>query len=160
MRFHMVDRIEELCYGKYIIGIKCVSMTEDIFNEHFPGHPVFPGSLVIESMAQLGGAFFELMMKHDGVKIKRAILSMVQQIKFRKPVYPGDRLVIRAEIVSKREEFGVVKVCANSGCEICAEGELIFSFVDIEDDALQKSRLELYKICMRDTKIIDSTVKP
>lgn len=152
MRFHLIDRIEEIKYGEYIMAVKCVSLADDVFNEHFPGYPVFPGTLIIESLAQLGGSFFELMMDKEGLPVKSCVLSIVNKIKFRKPVQPGDKLYLRADVVSRREEYGVVKVKAEIDGEICAEGELTFSFLDIPDETLRKSRMELYKICMKNTK--------
>jgi 3-hydroxyacyl-[acyl-carrier-protein] dehydratase len=154
MRFHLLDRIEEISYGKYITAVKCITLADDVFNEHFPGYPVFPGSLILEGLAQLGGSFFELMMKHQNLPIKRSILSIVNKLKFRRPAGPGDRLLYRADMVTMREEYGVVEVKAEIDDEICAEGELTFTFVDIPDETLHASRLELYKICMKNTKVI------
>lgn len=152
MRFHLIDRIEEISYGKYITAFKCITLADDVFNEHFPGYPVFPGTLIIEGLAQLGGSFFEIMRKKDGLPMKQSVLSIVNKMKFRKPAIPGDKLHMRADIISRRDDFGVVRVIAKIDEEICAEGELTFAFLDIQDDSLQKSRQELYKICMRNTR--------
>ena len=154
MRFHLIDRIEEIRYGDYIIAVKCVSLADDVFNEHFPGYPVFPGSLLIEGLAQLSGSFFELIMKNDNKPVKRSILSIVNKMKFRQPVFPGDKLVMRADIVDMKEEYGVTKVNARVDKKTCVEGELTFVFLEIEDKTLYDSRMELYKICMKNTKII------
>ncbi len=155
MRFHLIDRIEEICYGKYITAVKCITLADDVFNEHFPGYPVFPGTLILEGLAQLGGSFFELMMKNDGLPIKRCILSIVNKLKFRRPAQPGDRLLMRADLVSMKDDYGVVKVKAEIEGEICAEGELTFVFMDIQNDTLTNSREELYDICMKNTKVIE-----
>ena len=152
MRFHLIDRIEEVHYNSSITAIKCVSLSDDVFDEHFPGHPVYPGSLVIESLAQLGGSFFELIMKHEGKPVQRSVLSMVNRIKFRRPVFPGDRMLLRADMVSRHDSFGVVSVRAEVDGEVCADGELTFTFLDIQDETLHKSRLELYKICMKNAR--------
>jgi 3-hydroxyacyl-[acyl-carrier-protein] dehydratase len=157
MRFHLLDRIEEICYGHYITAVKCITLADDVFDEHFPGYPVFPGSLILEGLAQLGGSFFELMMDHQNLPVKRSILSIVNKLKLRRPVFPGDKLVYRADLVTMREEYGVVKVRAEIEGECCAEGELTFTFVDIPDDTLHQSRLELYKICMKNTKVIEES---
>ncbi len=155
MRFHLVDRITEICYDKYIIGVKCVTLADDVFNEHFPGYPIFPGSLVLEGLAQLSGSFFEIMMKEKKMNMKRSVLTIVNHLKFRRAVYPGDRMILKAEIKSFRpDEFGVTKVLATVDDEICAEGELLFNFFDIPNIALQSSREELYEICMKNVKIV------
>jgi 3-hydroxyacyl-[acyl-carrier-protein] dehydratase len=152
MRFHLLDRIEEVRYNDYITAVKCVSLSDDVFDEHFPGHPVYPGSLIIEGLAQLGGSFFELIMKREGKPALRSVLSIVNRMKFRRPVFPGDRMLLRADMVSFRDEFGVVRVQSEVDGEVCAEGELTFTFMDIQDESLHGSRLDLYKICMKNTR--------
>ncbi len=154
MRFHLIDRIEEISYGNYITAVKCVTLADDVFEEHFPGYPVFPGSLILEGLAQLGGSFFELMMKQQQLPIKRSILSIINKFKFRKPAWPGDRLWYRAELVVLRDDYGVVKVTAEIEGELCAEGELTFTFMEVQNDTLHQSRMELYKICLRNTKVV------
>lgn len=152
MRFHLIDRIEEIAYNEHITAVKCVSLSDDVFDEHFPGRPVFPGSLIVEGLAQLGGAFFELIMKREGRPVRECVLSIVNRMKFRRPVYPGDRIAMRADVVSYRDDYGVVSVSGAVDGEVCAEGELTFTFLDIADEALQRSRLELYRICMKNTR--------
>src|SRR3990172_4285121 len=122
MRFHMIDRIETICHEKYITAVKCISLSDDVFNEHFPGYPIFPGSLILEGLAQLGGSFFEITMKGQKIPVKRAVLSIVREFKLRKPAGPGDRLLYRADIVSIQDDYGVVKVSASLEGDICAEG--------------------------------------
>lgn len=156
MRFHLVDKITEICYDQYIEGVKCITLADDVFDEHFPGHPIFPGSLIMEGMAQLAGSFFEMIMNNNNLKVKRSVLTIVKQLKFRKAAYPGDRLIYRAEVKSFREdEFGVAKVKASMDGELYAEGELLFNFFDIASEKLESSRKELYDICTRDVKIIE-----
>jgi len=154
MRFHLLDRIEEISYNNHITAVKCVSLSDDVFDEHFPGHPVYPGSLIIEGLAQLGGSFFELIMKREGKPSLRSVLSIVNRMKFRRPVFPGDRMFLRADMVSFRDDFGVVRVQSEVDGEICAEGELTFTFMDIRDENLHGSRLELYNICMKNTRVL------
>jgi len=154
MRFHLIDRIETVCYGKYITAVKCVSLADDVFNEHFPGYPIFPGTLILEGLAQLGGSFFELMLKEQGVTSKRAVLTIVTQMKFKRPAGPGDRLEYRADLVTMKDDFGVVKVLAKLDGEQCAEGELMFSFAEIHNQRLQDSRLSIYEICMKNARIV------
>jgi 3-hydroxyacyl-[acyl-carrier-protein] dehydratase len=155
MRFHLIDRIEQIAYGKYIEAVKCVTLADDVFNEHFPGFPVYPGSLILEGLAQLGGAYFEMMMKQKGLPVKRAVLVLVQQLKFKRPAMPGDKLRYRAEMISMQEGFGAVKVRARleSG-EICSEGELLFSFLDVQNEALNKSRDDIYDIYTRTMQVV------
>lgn len=154
MRFHMIDRIESICSERYISAVKCISLSDDVFNEHFPGYPIFPGSLIIEGLAQLGGSFFEITMKERGVPAKRAVLSIVRQFKLRRPAGPGDKLLYRAEIISFQDDYGVVNVMASLDNDICAEGELMFHFVDLPNETIQQSREELYGIVTKNMKVI------
>lgn len=155
MRFHMIDRIETICHGKYITAVKCISLSDDVFNEHFPGYPIFPGSLILEGLAQLSGSFFEITMKERGLSVKRAVLTIVRQFKLRNPAGPGDRLLYRAEIVSMQDDYGVANVTANLDGNICAEGELMFHFVMLPNEKIQQSREELYGIVTKDMKVVD-----
>ena len=154
MRFHLLDRIETVCYGKFITAIKCISLSDDVFNEHFPGYPLFPGSLILEGLAQLGGSFFEMTMKERRLPVKRAVLTIVRNLKLRKPAGPGDRLTYRAEIASMQDEYGVAKVSALLDNELCAEGELMFHFVDLPNETIQRSREELYAIVTKNMKVV------
>ncbi len=155
MRFHLVDRIDEICYGKYIVGVKCVTLSDDVFNEHFPGHPIFPGSLILEGLAQLAGSFFEIMMNRNNLPRKHSVLSIVQKMKFRKPARPGDRLRYRAEIVVMHDDYGVARVCADLDGTPLAEGEMTFSFLPMADEKLFESRKEMYRICMSQAKVVE-----
>lgn len=155
MRFHLIDRIDEMAYGKYIKGVKCITLSDDVFNEHFPGYPIYPGSLIQEGLAQLAGSFFEIMMEKEGLPIKHAVLSIVKKMKFRKPVQPGDKLLYTSIILSRRDDFGVASVQAELEGEVVADGELTFSFVAISNDTLYQSRKEMYRICTQNTHIID-----
>lgn len=152
MRFHMIDRIEEVCRWKWVTAVKCISLSDDVFNEHFPGYPIFPGSLILEGLAQLGGSFFEMAMQETERRSKRAVLSVVRELKIRRAVGPGDKLLYRAEMVVLREEYGVVKVSASLDGEVCTEGELMFSFVEPPNDKVSISRQELYEVVTRQTR--------
>lgn len=154
MRFHMIDRIDEICHGKYVVAVKCISLSDDVFNEHFPGYPIFPGSLILEGLAQLGGSFFEMTMKERGLPIRRTVLSIVREFKIRKPAGPGDRLIYRAEIVSMQEAYGVARVMANLDGDLCAEGELMFTFINLPNDKIRESREELYAIVTKRTHFV------
>lgn len=155
MRFHLVDRADEICYDKYITGCKCISLADDVFNEHFPGYPIFPGSLIQEGLAQLAGSFFEIMMNRKGWPVKHSVLTIVNKMKFRKPAGPGDKLIYRAEIQVMREDYGVADVTAELDNELIAEGKLTFSFLELNNEIVYKSRKEIYDICMRNTKVVE-----
>ena len=155
MRFHMIDRIEEICRWKFITAVKCISLSDDVFNEHFPGYPIFPGSLIMEGLAQLSGSLFEMAMQQEAARTRRAVLTVVREFKIRKPAGPGDRLLYRAEILARNEEYGVTRVSAMLDGEVCAKGELMFSFVEPPNEKISQSREELYAIVTRQTHYSD-----
>lgn len=156
MRFYMVDRVQEICFGKYVEAVKCISMTDDVFNEHFPGYPIFPGSLILEGLAQLSGLFFEKSLADAGHTWKRAVLVMVNRFKIREMAFPGDRLVYRAESKSfYPEEYSVAKVTAFKEGKICAEGELVFGFIDIMDDDMKNITRDFFAFGMKDARIVE-----
>jgi len=127
MRFLLVDSIQEWEPGKRAKGIKNVSLSEDFFDDHFPLKPIMPGVLIVEGMAQLSGILLEESMKRNGVKIK-ALLSMLDKAKFRRPVYPGTQLEYACEILQMNDLGGRVAAHAFVGKETVAECGLLFSF--------------------------------
>ena len=102
MRFYLIDRIEEIKPNEYAKGIKCWSLSEDFFTEHFPGFPVVPGVLQIESMAQLMGMLiersYETTFQSSGKPYP--LLSIVQKAKFREPIIPGDQCFVTTHLTS------------------------------------------------------------
>jgi 3-hydroxyacyl-[acyl-carrier-protein] dehydratase len=154
MRYYLIDRIEEIKYGDYLKAVKCITLSDDVFNEHFPGYPIYPGCLILEGLAQAAGALFELTMIHNKVEVRRSVLSIINRMKFRGPVFPGDRIIITTKIISSREDSGVASVEAEVDGKVCADGEITFTFHDISNEILEVNRKNLYDNCMRSVKVI------
>ena len=121
--FLLVDRIEEMEPGKRIVGIKCVTVNEPFFQGHFPGHPIMPGVLILEAMAQVGGI---LAFKSAGETAEKKLVYFIgiDKAKFRKPVLPGDRLRMEVEILQVREPYWKMKGNAFVDGKLVCEGEL------------------------------------
>ncbi len=102
--FLLVDRIVELEHGKRCVGIKNVSINEPFFPGHFPGHPVMPGVLIVEAMAQVAGIMAYLASDEETRK-KVSYFMAIDSAKFRKPVVPGDQL--RIEITTTMNRRGI-----------------------------------------------------
>jgi 3-hydroxyacyl-[acyl-carrier-protein] dehydratase len=154
MRFYLVDRILEACPGKYVEGIKCISMSDDVFNEHFPGYPVFPGSLILEGLAQMTGLFLQFSLHGQGLPEQLPALSMVKSMKYRRKVIPGDVLSYRAELnLFYPGEYAAASVTASCEGRRCAEGELFFGFLDM-DEQLKKASHQLMHLAFKNTRII------
>ena len=123
--FLLVDRIVEST-DKKIIGLKNVTINEPFFQGHFPGHPIMPGVLILEAMAQVGGVGVLSLSENLG---KLAYFLSIKEAKFRKPVVPGDQLIIEVEIVKKKLSVMQVKATAKVAGEVVTEAEMMFAFV-------------------------------
>lgn len=146
MRYILLDRITDLSPPESARGLKCVSLTDDIFVDHFPGHPVLPGALIIESMAQLAGVLLEQTMRLRGRADLHALLTMVDKAKFRKLVRPGDRLVLEAKVVAATEDGGRARATATGDDGLCAEAELTFAFAVVTSPVVLARRREYLDI--------------
>jgi 3-hydroxyacyl-[acyl-carrier-protein] dehydratase len=138
----MLDRITELSPGQVARGVKCVSLSDDLFGEHFPGHPIMPGALLVESMAQLGGVLLEATLRQRGRHDLHALLTMIDRTKFRRAVRPGDRLELEAKVETATEDGGRVKAWARLDGALAAEAELGFAFAHVTDPTLIARRRE------------------
>ena len=124
--FQMVDRIIELNMetGR-VVGIKNVTNNEPYFQGHFPGHPVMPGVLQMEAMAQVAGVFLN---SRAGNRGKTAYFLSMNKVKFRKMVIPGDQLRIEIESLRLRSRMATVQGKAYVGDDLVSEGELTFGY--------------------------------
>jgi 3-hydroxymyristoyl/3-hydroxydecanoyl-(acyl carrier protein) dehydratase len=126
MRYVFLDRITDLEPAVLARAVKCVSLAEDVFRDHFPGSPVLPGALLIESMAQLAGVLVEETAIANGNDGMLALLVMVDKARFRRPVKPGDKLELEARAVSVDELKASVKTTATVDGVVVAQAELGF----------------------------------
>ena len=126
--FLLVDRIVEYEENRRMVGIKNVSINEPFFQGHFPGAPIMPGVLIIESMAQVGGVLvFKSLPDRDE---KLVFFMAIENAKFRKPVRPGDQLRVEMEIVRVRGRIGKLKGRTYVDGQLVAQAEIMFSLVD------------------------------
>lgn len=125
--FLLVDKILSYEENK-IIGIKNVTINEPFFQGHFPGHPVMPGVLVIEAMAQVGGV---LMLSKEENKGKIPLFAGIDKARFKKPVHPGDQLKIKVEIIKMIKGIGKARAEAYVDDNLVASAELMFTAVKV-----------------------------
>ena len=124
--FLLVDRILKI-EGNKIVGVKNVTINEDFFRGHFPGHPIMPGVLQLEAMAQVAGI---LLLKRIEAANQIAYFMSAEEVKWRKPVVPGDALVIELELTRVRGKIGKAKgICTVDG-EVVSEAEVTFMLRD------------------------------
>ncbi len=127
--FLLVDRIQEMDPGKRIVGIKNVTINEPFFQGHFPGHPVMPGVLIIEAMAQVGGILAYLS-SDDEIRKKVCYFMSIDGARFRKPVFPGDVLRLEMETTLNRRGIWGFSGKAFVGEKLVADADLKATFAD------------------------------
>jgi len=126
--FALVDRVIEHIPGEKAVAIKNITINEPQFQGHFPERPLMPGVLIVESMAQVGGLIVTQM---PDLPSGLFVFAGINNVKFRRPVVPGDQLVITCQLLSiKRKRFGKVKGEAHVEGKLVCSGELMFSLVD------------------------------
>jgi len=129
----LVDRILDYERGNWIRGIKNISMGEQVFQGHFPKQPVFPGVLIVEAMAQTAGCLVTLDIPNPEEKIM--YFMSIDGVKFRKPVVPGDQLVMEIKILTIKRNIAKMRGEAFVDGNKVAEAEFMSMVVDVEGNA-------------------------
>lgn len=130
--FLLIDRVTELVADESLTGYKNVTIGEQIFQGHFPGHPIYPGVMILEGMAQAGGilAFESMDMTEEEAANKVVYFMSIDKAKFRNPVRPGDRLEYRMRVVKHKGAIWVLEGKAYVDDTLCSEAELKAMIVD------------------------------
>ena len=129
--FLLVDAILEMDPRKRVVGIKNVTSNEPFFQGHFPGKPVMPGVLIIESLAQAGGVL--LLSEVPDRDKKLIMLVAVDNVRFRRPVIPGDQLRLELVVAAIRDTFCKMDGKAYVGSELAAEASMMCKMMDIAE---------------------------
>ena len=125
--FLMIDRIVEIYKDERAIGIKNVTINEPYFQGHFPSHPIMPGVLQLEAIAQVAGILMLKQVENTG---KIAYFMSAESVKWRKPVQPGDVLFIEVEMMKVRGKIGKAKGACKVRGEVVSEGEVTFMLLE------------------------------
>ncbi len=127
--FLLVDRVLEVELGKRVVAIKNVTVNEPFFQGHFPGHPIMPGVLLVEAMAQAGGI---LVYKTDPERMGKLLvyLTGLDKVKFRRPVVPGDQVRLEVAVDKRRGPIWRFGGQALVGGALAAEAEITMSLTD------------------------------
>jgi len=130
--FLLIDGIEEMERWKRIVGIKNVTINEHFFQGHFPGKPIMPGVLIIESMAQTGGL---LLLQEVADREKKLLYFVaIDNARFRRPVVPGDQLKLEMNVLAWRNGFCKFQGRATVNGEMAAEATLMCKMVNLETE--------------------------
>jgi UDP-3-O-[3-hydroxymyristoyl] N-acetylglucosamine deacetylase / 3-hydroxyacyl-[acyl-carrier-protein] dehydratase len=126
----LVDRIIDFEAGKRIVGIKNVTINEPFFQGHYPGHPIMPGVLIIEAMAQVGGLL--IMDTIENVEDKVVYFMSMDNVKWRRPVTPGDQIRFEVEMLQVRRHTCRMKGVGYVDGHVAAEAEFMAASIDMD----------------------------
>ncbi len=127
--FALVDKIIDFEPGTKAVGLKNVTFNEPFFAGHFPGHPLMPGVMIIEAMAQVGGIVLTQLPEYSGGLF---VFTGIDGVKFRHQVVPGDQLIMTVELQSfKRRRFAKMHARAEVDGQLAASGDLMFALVEV-----------------------------
>ena len=122
--FLLVDRITYLDPGIKAIGYKNITSNEPFFQGHFPGNPIMPGVLIIEALAQLGCVAMLIKEEYKGMI---GLFAGIDGVRFKKPVIPGDKLILQVELLKLKGPIGKFKAEARVDDQLAAEAEVLFA---------------------------------
>lgn len=133
MRYFLIDRILEMEPGKSARAIKNIAASEDVLADHFPGFPLYPGALLLESMAQLGGLLIEKTITEKQARRVLPVLSIVKKAKFRDAVLPGDSLIVSVELEHLTEDAAGIHAAMEREEKPVADADLLFTLIDVKE---------------------------
>ena len=136
MRYILIDRILNYEKDRNITAVKNITLSDDVFMDHFPGNPIFPGALSLEALSQTGGALIEI---SNDFKYK-AIVFMIENAKYRDFVRPGEQLILKAEIISSDTNYIRVKTKAVVDNKIKVNADLVFTLIKVEEFSDERLR--------------------
>jgi 3-hydroxyacyl-[acyl-carrier-protein] dehydratase len=130
--FLLLDRVTDVVKNETLIGYKNVTIGDSVFQGHFPGHPIYPGVMILEGMAQAGGilAFKSMDMTKEEAATKVVYFMSIDKAKFRTPVKPGDRLEYRISVIKQKGSIWMLKGESYVDDKIVSEAELKAMIVD------------------------------
>ncbi len=128
--FLLVDRVVEVEPGKSILAYKNITTNEEVFNGHFPGTPIFPGVMLIEAMAQAAGILGFVTVDKQPDDSSLYLFAGIDGVRFKRPVIPGDKVMLRAEITSVKRNIWRFHTSARVDDELACEADILCALRD------------------------------
>jgi len=147
VRYFLLDKITAFEPGRSASGVKNVSLSDEVLHDHFPDHPIFPGALLVEAMAQLAGFLLE---SGRADAPERAILAQIEKAKFHAPAGPGDQILLEVRLAQRLEAAAQVEATAHVGERCIGRARLTFMLRRVESARVTEQRAMLYRIWTRD----------
>jgi 3-hydroxyacyl-[acyl-carrier-protein] dehydratase len=152
MRYFLLDKVTELQPGQSARGVKNVTLTDEVLHDHFPDHPILPGALILEALAQLAGFLLEMTVNTAEAPLRRALLVQVDLAKFHDFAGPGDQIELTITLEALREGAAQVRAEARVGERRIARAGLTFVLREVESARVHEQRRYLYRLWTRDLK--------
>jgi 3-hydroxyacyl-[acyl-carrier-protein] dehydratase len=149
VRYFLLDRVTDVVPGASARGIKNVTLTDEVLHDHFPDHPIFPGALLVEAMAQLAGFLLEVTENGPDKPLVRALLGQIRRAKFERPAEPGDRIEIAVRLERSLDTAAEVHAEAHVDGERVARADLTFVLRQVDSDRVHEQRRALYRMWTR-----------
>ena len=130
--FLLIDRVLEVAPGESILAYKNITVNEEVFNGHFPGAPIFPGVMTIEALAQASGILGFLSTGTTADDGKLYLFAGVDKVRFKRPVVPGDKLMLSSEVEAVKRNIWRFKTVATVDGEIACAATLLCAYRDRE----------------------------
>jgi 3-hydroxymyristoyl/3-hydroxydecanoyl-(acyl carrier protein) dehydratase len=146
VRYFLLDRVTEVVPGELARGTKCVTLTDEALHDHFPDHPIFPGALLVEAMAQLGGFLLEVSENADEKPLVRALLGQIRRAKFEHPAEPGDRIDLEVRLARALDTAAEVHAEAHVDGRRIAQADLTFVLRQVGNERVHEARRALYRM--------------
>lgn len=147
MRYFLLDKITAFEPGRFAAGVKNVSLSDEVLHDHFPDHPIFPGALLVEAMAQLAGFLLE---SGRADAPERAILAQIEKAKFHAPAGPGDQILLEVTLAQRLEAAAQIEATAHVGERCIGRARLTFMLRRVESARVTEQRAMLYRIWTRE----------
>lgn len=147
MRYFLLDKITAFEPNTFASGVKNVSLSDEVLHDHFPDHPIFPGALLLEAMAQLAGFLLE---SGRADAPERAILVQVEKAKFHAPAGPGDQILLKVTLAQRLEAAAQVEAEAHVAERCIARARLTFMLRQVASTRVTEQRATLYRIWTRE----------